>query len=73
VSDEISGLDVSIALGDGPCRDTVGGWLWYCDEHDTHGNADSYEEAEVVSAAHSEVVDPDEPCEIRIWKVEPKL
>jgi hypothetical protein len=36
------------------CPQTVAGWLWYCDEHDTHGNADSEEEAEHCADAHSE-------------------
>jgi len=31
---------------------TIGGWYWYCDEHDTHGNADSEDEAEFISEAH---------------------
>jgi predicted DNA-binding transcriptional regulator AlpA len=35
-----------------PCRDTTEGWLWYCDEHDTHGNADSRDEARFVASAH---------------------
>ena len=28
------------------------GWVWYCDVHDTHGNADSEDEAEYVASAH---------------------
>jgi len=27
-------------------------WVWYCDVHDSHGNADSEDEAEYVASAH---------------------
>lgn len=33
-----------------PCTDHA--WVWYCDVHDTHGNADSEDEAEYVASAH---------------------
>ena len=33
-----------------PC--TYHAWVWYCDVHDSHGNADSEEEAEYVASAH---------------------
>jgi hypothetical protein len=33
---------------------TQAGWLWFCDVHDTHGNADSQDEAHYVSASHEE-------------------
>jgi hypothetical protein len=36
------------------CPDTINGWLWYCDECDTHGNADSEAEAEHMGNAHVE-------------------
>ena len=36
------------------CPTTIDGWVWYCDEHQTHGNADSEEEAEHMSEAHVE-------------------
>jgi hypothetical protein len=32
---------------------TRAGWLWYCDEHDTHGNADSEDEANFMGRAHA--------------------
>lgn len=51
------------------CGSTVAGWLWYCDEHDTHGNADSEEEAWVVGGAHSDYHadgEPDLACDIRV-------
>jgi hypothetical protein len=46
------------------------GWYWYCDVHDTHGNADREAEAQFVSDAHAEyweLDDPDDdPCDIVI-------
>ena len=33
---------------------TIAGWFWYCDLHDTHGNADSEDEAEFIAEAHLE-------------------
>jgi hypothetical protein len=36
------------------CSNTINGWIWYCDEHDTHGNADTEEEADHMAAAHVE-------------------
>jgi hypothetical protein len=38
-----------------PCTDH--GWVWYCDVHDTHGNADSEDEAEWVAVAHENFFD----------------
>ena len=35
-----------------PCTDTINGWVWYCDAHDTHGNADTVQEAEHMQKAH---------------------
>jgi hypothetical protein len=52
-------------------RCTVGGWVWYCDEHDTHGNADTEDEAEYLADAHREFcADPYdlEGCEVTVWK-----
>jgi hypothetical protein len=52
------------------CSSTVAGWLWYCDIHDTHGNADSEEEAEVYADAHREHFadqQDDEPCDVVVW------
>jgi hypothetical protein len=55
---------------------TVAGWFWYCDVHDTHGNADSEAEAEYVATSHEEFwvlqeVDVDDvedgsPCDLMI-------
>lgn len=46
------------------CASTVAGWLWYCDDHDTHGNADSEHEAEAMSRfhmwLHQDSPDPDD-------------
>ena len=36
------------------CPETQQGWLWHCHEHDTHGNADSEEEAQLCAEAHRE-------------------
>ena len=35
------------------CKSTKAGWIWYCDEHDTHGNADSADEAEWIADSHT--------------------
>ena len=47
--------------------------MWYCDLHDTHGNADSQQEAEYVAAAHAtffEEIDPlDDPCDLYIEQI----
>lgn len=54
----------------GSCVSTRRGLVWYCDLHDTHGNADTQEEAEFVAAAHGrffQMQDPDdEPCDLYI-------
>jgi hypothetical protein len=34
------------------CHETVGGWIWYCDNCQTHGNADTSDEAEYMALAH---------------------
>ena len=59
-------------ITEGVCAETTSGWLWYCDVHDTHGNADSQDEAVVVSEAHRIYFlhlgdQEDEPCAIEIW------
>jgi hypothetical protein len=36
------------------CATTVNGWLWFCDSHVTHGNADTKDEAEFMGAMHEE-------------------
>lgn len=37
-----------------PC--TLNGWVWYCDGHDTHGNADTEDEARHMAAAHQDYI-----------------
>lgn len=53
------------------CEGTWQGWVWYCDVHDTHGNADHQEEATVVARAHADFwARPGgdlEPCKILVW------
>lgn len=34
------------------CETTVAGWIWYCDNCVTHGNADSSEEADFMAKCH---------------------
>jgi hypothetical protein len=55
------------------CSATTNGWLWYCDECDTHGNADSQEEAEHMADAHVGFWLPDDEddidaCEVIVWR-----
>lgn len=56
------------------CPSTVTGWLWYCDEHDTHGNADSEAEAEAMAAAHVEFKTDEgwDPCDVVVWQRVPQ-
>lgn len=53
------------------CPETQQGWLWHCHEHDTHGNADSEEEAQLCAEAHREFWmdqdEDDEPCDVWVW------
>ncbi|WP_345503450.1 hypothetical protein [Pedococcus ginsenosidimutans] len=54
----------------GVCSETTNGWLYYCDVHDTHGNADSEAEARHMAAAHSEYFaedDDEEECDVFVW------
>jgi hypothetical protein len=37
----------------GACESTVAGWIWYCDDCDTHGNADSADEADYMARYHA--------------------
>ncbi len=65
-----------LSAAEGVCRDTDAGWLWYCDEHDTHGNAGSEEEAEVVADAHADYWssvqdDEDDRCRVMVWQRTP--
>lgn len=56
------------------CRDTAQGWLWYCDEHDAHGNADNEDEARHMAAAHVAFfmddpdADPGDECPVIVWQ-----
>ena len=55
---------------DHACASTVAGWLWHCDNHDTHGNADSQDEAEVYAETHHEYFAKQHggnPCEVLVW------
>lgn len=49
------------------CEDAVAGWLWYCDDHDTHGNADHEAEVQLVAQAHVSFHSQREDCDIVIW------
>jgi cation transport regulator ChaB len=51
------------------CIQTEAGWLWYCDTHDTHGNADSEQEARYIARAHVEFCGGggDELCDVTVW------
>ena len=44
---------LDLVASESVCPDTAVGWLWYCDEHDSHGNADSEDEARAVGRAHT--------------------
>jgi hypothetical protein len=52
---------------------TTSGWYWYCDVHDTHGNADTQDEAEAISEAHQEyhdLMDDDfDGCDLTVTQV----
>lgn len=83
MSEEPDWIGMFAPGGGGRCQDTVAGWLWYCDEHDSHGNADSEEEAWAVAQGHvdffavvtEDAEDDDEyegECVIYVWKVEPR-
>jgi hypothetical protein len=73
--DEVSPLHMSASTQGWPC--TISGWIWYCDIHDTHGNADFEEEAKAVAAAHEEwwsrdLEDDDDPsCDLVVTMMEP--
>jgi hypothetical protein len=62
-----------MAFMESVCSDTAAGWLWYCDEHNTHGNADSEDEAEHMADAHVEfmVYEGEEPCDVLVWQRTP--
>jgi hypothetical protein len=52
------------------CRDTAEAWLWYCDVHNTHGNADSKAEAEALDEAHTRYWNEHhgEECDVIVWQ-----
>ncbi len=50
---------ITRSIAAGIC-DTVRGWIWYCDLHDTHGNADSEAEAVFMLEAHLEWAEDDD-------------
>ena len=45
------------------CKSTFGGWVWYCDSCDTHGNANSADEADYMAEAHAKYYSWDETAE----------
>ncbi len=54
------------------CPETVAGRVYYCDEHDTHGNADSQDEARYMAAAHTDFFiqlgeEGDDPCDVFVF------
>jgi hypothetical protein len=53
------------------CPETMEGWLWCCDDHDSHGNADSEEEARFVANAHSAFFDDPDGCDVVVWFRQP--
>ena len=55
------------------CASTAGGWIWYCDTHDTHGNADSQGEADYISDHHAIYMDEyaDGDCDITVTRGRP--
>ena len=44
---------LDLVASESGCPATAAGWLWYCDEHDSHGNADFEDDARAVGRAHS--------------------
>ena len=50
-----------IAANVAPC--TLAGWIWYCDVHDTHGNADHEAEAFFMANAHEDFYAEDDDFE----------
>lgn len=51
---------------------TQAGWFWYCDVHDTHGNADSKEEARFIADAHKDFMYDgpfDDGCDVTVFEI----
>ena len=60
-----------ISHGQGHC--TVNGWVWYCDVHDTHGNANFEAEAEFMADHHEmwwdlNSDDNEEGCDLHVFQ-----
>jgi hypothetical protein len=56
------------------CPATIAGWLWYCDEHGTHGNADSEDEAAAMVDVHvryftADTARREHAATIYVWQV----
>lgn len=53
------------------CPQTVGGWLWYCNEHGSHGSgAGSEDEARSLAAVHASYFADNEVgeiCQLAVW------
>jgi hypothetical protein len=59
------------------CPETVQGWIYYCDEHETHGNADSENEGRHMAAAHVDYFlehdgETADPCEVFVFARPPE-
>jgi hypothetical protein len=46
-------MELKALITQNTCTSTVAGWIWYCDSCDTHGNADSSDEAEYMTGQHA--------------------
>jgi hypothetical protein len=82
MSDELRPDPLSISATESVCPETAAAWLYYCDQHDTHGNADTKAEADHMRAAHIAYFleadrraavqsgyddhEPD-PCQVLVW------
>lgn len=71
-----SAAEILAAITADPRTDcTVAGWHWYCDVHNSHGNADFEEEAVAVAAAHEAWQGKNEAdgqgCDITVRRVNP--
>jgi hypothetical protein len=54
------------------CKGIQRGWIWYCDEHQDHGTADTVNEAKFVGKAHSkwDIKQGGEGCHIEIYAID---
>ena len=46
-------MELKALITQNTCTQTVAGWIWYCDNCDTHGNADSVDEAQYMVEQHA--------------------